>query len=176
MWNVDLVYIEIITLLGYYTAESGNFLPAFQDNLLVPSCWPLKMGPIGCPKFSVRNCHSMLHDTPEECRSHLYCSRSLKSCIVMYCQIVLQKEEEEQRTWPVLHDDFMIGTARLKDWDKIDSPTWRLWLHCCSWYSYVLEGGRFFLFAINVTETVHLQYQDWLRTSVSMYSSHVQLL
>jgi len=35
----------------------------------------------------------------------------------------IKKEEEEQRTWPVLHDDFMIGTARLKDWDKIDSPT-----------------------------------------------------
>jgi len=24
-------------LLGYYTASSGNFLPMFQDNLLVPS-------------------------------------------------------------------------------------------------------------------------------------------
>jgi len=65
----------------------------------------------------------MLHNTPEKCRSHLYCSRSLKSRIVVYCQIVLQEEKEEQLTWPVLHDDFMIGTARLKDWDKIDSPT-----------------------------------------------------
>jgi len=64
----------------------------------------------------------MLHNTPEECRSHLYCSRNPKSRIVMYCQIVLQKEKEEL-TWSVLHDDFMIGTARLKDWDKIDSPT-----------------------------------------------------
>ena len=25
------------TLLGYYAASSGNFLPTFQDNLLVPS-------------------------------------------------------------------------------------------------------------------------------------------
>jgi hypothetical protein len=37
--------------------------------------------------------------------------------------IVLQEEEEGQRTWPVLHDDFMMGTARLKDWDKVESPT-----------------------------------------------------
>lgn len=35
----------------------------------------------------------------------------------------IKEEEEEHATWPVLHDDFMIGTARLKDWDKIDSPT-----------------------------------------------------
>lgn len=41
---------------------------------------------------------------------------------VIYYHIMLQ-EEEEHPTWPVLHDDFMIGTARLKDWDKVDSPT-----------------------------------------------------
>jgi hypothetical protein len=28
---------ENCILLGYYTASSGNFLPAFQDDLLVPS-------------------------------------------------------------------------------------------------------------------------------------------
>jgi len=27
---------ENCALLGYYTASSGNFLPTFQDNLLVP--------------------------------------------------------------------------------------------------------------------------------------------
>jgi len=28
---------ENYTLLGYYSASSGNFLPTFRDNLLVPS-------------------------------------------------------------------------------------------------------------------------------------------
>ena len=30
--------------------------------------WPLKMGPIGCPETSVRNCHSLLRNIPKECR------------------------------------------------------------------------------------------------------------
>jgi len=29
--------IQNCALLGYYTANSGNFLPTFLDNLLVPS-------------------------------------------------------------------------------------------------------------------------------------------
>lgn len=32
-------------------------------------------------------------------------------------------KEEEPPTWHVLRDDFMTGTARLKNWDKIDAPT-----------------------------------------------------
>jgi len=32
---------------------------------------PLKMGPIGCPKTLVRNCHSTLHNISEEWRSHM---------------------------------------------------------------------------------------------------------
>lgn len=39
----------------------------------------LKMGPIRCPGMSVRSCHSALCGIPEECRSHLHCSGSLKS-------------------------------------------------------------------------------------------------
>ena len=75
------------------------------------------------PSIKKNNYLSMSRNIPEKCRYSLYCSRSQKSYTVIYCQIVLQKEEEQQLTWPVLHDDFMIGTARLKDWDKIDSPT-----------------------------------------------------
>lgn len=30
-------YFENCTLLGYYTERSGNLLPTFRDNLLVPS-------------------------------------------------------------------------------------------------------------------------------------------
>lgn len=48
-------------------------------------------------------------------------SESLGSSVKLEADI--KEEGEEQLTWPVLHDDFMIGTARLKDWDKMDSPT-----------------------------------------------------
>ena len=48
-------------LLDYYTVSSGNFLLIFWDNLLVPSSkGTLKMGPIGCPKMSVRNYQYLL--------------------------------------------------------------------------------------------------------------------
>jgi hypothetical protein len=35
----------------------------------------------------------------------------------------MEEEEEQQPAWHVLRDDFMIGTARLKDWDKTDALT-----------------------------------------------------
>jgi hypothetical protein len=49
----------------------------FRDNLSVPysrirqskkTTWPLKMGPIGYPETSVRNCHSALPKITEERR------------------------------------------------------------------------------------------------------------
>jgi hypothetical protein len=55
---------EHCALLGYYTASS----------------WPLKMGPKGCSKMSVRNYHHSLRYNPGECSSHLLCSGNLKSC------------------------------------------------------------------------------------------------
>jgi len=33
--------------------------------------WPLKMGPIGCPETSVRNCHFMARNIPEKRTSHI---------------------------------------------------------------------------------------------------------
>jgi hypothetical protein len=38
---------------------------------------------------------------------------------------MFQREEEEKQhpVWHVLRDDFMIGTTRLKDWDKVDAST-----------------------------------------------------
>ena len=74
----------------------------------------------------------------------VYIAAEARNHTLLYIAKLLQKEEEQQLTWPVLHDDFMIGTARLKDWDKIDSPTWTLYLHLSSWHSYVLESGSFF--------------------------------
>ena len=41
--------------------------------------WALKMGPIACPKTSVRNYHHTLHNISGECRSHLLHGESLKS-------------------------------------------------------------------------------------------------
>ena len=69
----------------------GNFLPTFWDSLSFPpskvknldslDLWPLKMGPAGCPKTSVRICHCSLHNNPDEPISHLFWSRSLKSIL-----------------------------------------------------------------------------------------------
>jgi hypothetical protein len=48
------------------------------------SLWPLKMGPIGCPKTSVTDYQSSLHNFSVEQSSHLHCVRSLKSCIIEF--------------------------------------------------------------------------------------------
>ena len=77
--------VEYCALPDYSAASSGNFLPTFQDHLLVPSykgqesnpffdSWPLKMGLIGCLKTSVRNYHYSLHNNPEECNSYWPCN------------------------------------------------------------------------------------------------------
>ena len=56
---------QICTLLGHYAAKSGNSLPSFRDSISVP-------------ETSVRNCYYPLHNIPEERRSHLLRSGSLK--------------------------------------------------------------------------------------------------
>jgi len=43
---------------------------------------PLKMGPIVCPE-TIRNHHYMLHNNREEHSSHLLCSKSLISHIII---------------------------------------------------------------------------------------------
>ena len=50
-----------------------------------PNSWPLKMGPIGCPKTPVMNYHYSLHNIPEECSSHLLCGGSLNHAISHLC-------------------------------------------------------------------------------------------
>ena len=63
---------ENSSLLGYYTARNGNFLPTFWNNLSVSFLLfknlniTLKMGPIGCPETSVRNGHYSLRNNPEQ--------------------------------------------------------------------------------------------------------------
>ena len=65
--NVD----DIWAILRYYAAYSGNFVPKFRDNLLVPSSsvknsLTFEMRPTGSPETSVRNDHSTLRNIQEE--------------------------------------------------------------------------------------------------------------
>ena len=60
-YAISLLSLKNYILLDDYAASSGNSLPAFGDNLPVPSStvknpnpWPLEMGPIGCHETSVR--------------------------------------------------------------------------------------------------------------------------
>ena len=55
---------ENCALLGTYAASSGGLL---------------KMGPIGCPETSVRNCHYSLRKSPEERNSHVLRGGNVKS-------------------------------------------------------------------------------------------------
>jgi hypothetical protein len=55
---------ENCTLLGYYTARSGNSLPTFRDNPSVP------FSRVKNPKMSVRNYHYLLRNNPEDRTSH----------------------------------------------------------------------------------------------------------
>ena len=57
---------KIYALLGHYKAYIGSSLLMFRANLLVPSS-------------EVKNYHYMLHNNPEERRSHLLCAWSLNS-------------------------------------------------------------------------------------------------
>jgi len=52
---------ENCSLLGYYSASSGNYLPIF----LLDS-WTSKMGPLSCPETSVRNYNYSLSENQEE--------------------------------------------------------------------------------------------------------------
>jgi hypothetical protein len=61
---------ENCALLGNYAASRGNFLPTVRNILLVPSAGTARMGPIGSPETSVRNCHYSLCNIPSERSCH----------------------------------------------------------------------------------------------------------
>ena len=92
--RVHQIFNEIwnCAAVDYYPVSSGNFLSTFWDNWSVPASWfknqrglldswTLKMGPIRCPKMSVRNYHYSLRNNPEKCSFHLLHCGSLKSCM-----------------------------------------------------------------------------------------------
>jgi hypothetical protein len=80
-----------ISVLFWELRCYGNFLLTFWDSLSVPPSkvknlysldfWPMKMGPVGFPKMSVRNCNYSLCNSSEEPSSYLLCSRNLKSIL-----------------------------------------------------------------------------------------------
>jgi len=74
---------------GYYTANSGNSLLTFRENLSVPSSRVKnrsKMGPISGPKSTVRNCHYPLCNRPEERSSQYnFCSEGTLCVQIRYC-------------------------------------------------------------------------------------------
>lgn len=50
--------------------------PILNSQVVQDTVYPLKMGPMGCPpKMAVENYHSMLSKIPNECTSHLQCSK-----------------------------------------------------------------------------------------------------
>jgi hypothetical protein len=108
--TVNSYSFEICTLMGYYKTFNGITLKTFRDSLLVPfsavkNSWFLKMGPIGCPKTPVRNYQHMLHDIPQECKSHILHDRSLKSLLLIYFTLWY---------YPLVLNSFMIIQAAYK--------------------------------------------------------------
>jgi hypothetical protein len=75
-----IVYTRSALFWGHYAASCGNRLLTFQDNV----SWPMKMGPIRCPKTSVNNYHTTPHNVPKERRSHQHRGESLKSRYFVY--------------------------------------------------------------------------------------------
>jgi len=75
---------ENCALLAQYAAGCGNFVPTFRDNLSAPSSGfknleilvldylSVKLGPVGCPKTSVRYYHYSLSNNQEKHKCHFY--------------------------------------------------------------------------------------------------------
>jgi hypothetical protein len=68
----QIIIIEVLLL----------FLWTVEETCLLLDSWHLKMGPIGCPKMSVRNNHHLLHINPDEGSSHVLLGWSPKSHVV----------------------------------------------------------------------------------------------
>jgi hypothetical protein len=60
--------------------------------------WPFKMGPIGCPKTSTKNCGNTLRHNPEEHGSHLLGGGCLKTQILicLYQDYALQNRHDAE--------------------------------------------------------------------------------
>jgi hypothetical protein len=68
------------------------------------------MGLTGCPETLVINYQSMVHNSPEERRSHLHCGRSLKSSrkrgkLILYYQVEMLCSESRKHEWCITEGD-----------------------------------------------------------------------
>ena len=126
-------YLEMRALLRCYAAYS-------QESRKDP--WPSKMGPIGCPETSVKNCRYTLRDTPDKRRSHLLCGRSPKSQIVPWCSFLGRSAPAARRcrskgpdlaprTWLVRHSPSLYW--RCGNMHRKEMRVW-LWL----WWQFPL--------------------------------------
>jgi hypothetical protein len=118
---------EICALLECNAVSSGNPLPTFRDNVLVPfsrlkksknitysfwTSWALKMEPIRCPETSVKDYHSTLRYTPEDCRSHQHRGGSLESS--MRLKIIICSGINMCKKGPHLHSHDKLWSTRLQ--------------------------------------------------------------
>ena len=126
-------------------------LPTFRDNLKVPfsrakniiilDAWALKMGPIGCPKTSVRIYGYSLPNNPEERSSHLLSGGSMKSHIVrFYGEAILRNVRTFERL-----SFWILGSWR---WDRYVVPKRRYGIAttCCA----ITQKSEFLNFGFNV--------------------------
>jgi hypothetical protein len=65
----------------FFTNISGHTIGPIFKVFFFLDTWPLKLGMIGYPEMLVMNYYHMLHNFPEEHRSHLLCGGSLKLCM-----------------------------------------------------------------------------------------------
>ena len=101
-----------------------------------PIPWPFKMELIGCPKMSVTNYQSVLHNIPEEWRSHLCNSRCQKSCT------------QQNYLFGILHVYTMLWSIEVKERKDVAQKSHSLSLH-----------HQVLLFIINVF--VHISAQNY---------------
>jgi hypothetical protein len=81
LWVRSILFWDITQLIVGVTYR--RFGTIYRSHLF--GFLTLKMGKIGCPEMSVRNYHYTLRNIPEERRSHVLRSGSLKSSIILGC-------------------------------------------------------------------------------------------
>lgn len=111
---------EVFTLLCFYAAYSGNYLPTCQDTLSVPSSGVkksviyrhLKVEPIVCTETAGRNYHYTLRSNPGEPRSELnvLVYRSFANCIRHPTECRMITNGDSRKMWP----ESVVGCFQLQ--------------------------------------------------------------
>jgi hypothetical protein len=87
LWTVDFwVITQRVVAISYWRfGTTYRSHPQGSRIQRIKNSWTLRMGPIGCPETSVRNCNYSLRNNPEERSSQLLRRGSLKSRTVNFC-------------------------------------------------------------------------------------------